>query len=711
MSFLVPGLLFGLLLAAAPIIIHILNRRRFIRVDWGPMEFLKKTLRSNRKRLRIEQWLLLALRTLAVALLILAVARPMGQGLNLAGMLKLQSRASRVVVIDDSLSMGHRRAGVSALDRAEAVAARILQAIGPQDSITLIRTSNPAQPLVRDAQLTEEQLANLVSQLEGGAVTGVANHWRSTFDAIDLHLKGATFPIRDVLIVTDLRQAGWTTDLAEVGDRWAKEDITLRLFDVGVDSVGNRTLVALERQQPVVLTNIPARFTASIENRGAETLQSAHVTLSLDGVEQQLELPAVESGQQVELPLMLTFDQPGQHRVTVSLPEDDLLEDNVRHLSVDVRREVAVTLVDGEPGIEPFESETDYLSVALTAGNTQWRTDRVIASDWAAQPLGAPDVLVLANVDQLSVERVAALEEMVRAGMGVLIFPGNQVDLSLWNERLYRDGEGMLPVRLNRPRTSESEGLFIEAVDDSSLAMMGRLKSQVLGRIRPKQILDVTLPTGRDDGVQVLASWDDEQRAPALVSKQFGKGRVFLWTVSADRDWSDWPIETSFVLAMRQSAEGVAAQVLRWENLTAGQPIVWPFELGLAPAVANVTPPDVEESKVVAVETAVSGPPQVRWEQTSQPGHYRVDWEGMGGNSKDRWFAISPDTRDSDLTRLPETTLSSTLGKLIPQLERVEGETLDIASAGTEYWRPLMKLLLLLLIGETLLAAWIDRVR
>ena len=75
MSFLAPWMLFALVLASAPIIIHLLNRRRFLRVDWAPMKYLKLTLKSNRRRLRLEQWLLLAVRTLAVMALFLAVAR------------------------------------------------------------------------------------------------------------------------------------------------------------------------------------------------------------------------------------------------------------------------------------------------------------------------------------------------------------------------------------------------------------------------------------------------------------------------------------------------------------------------------------------------------------------------------------------------------------------------------------------------------------
>lgn len=60
MHFLAPLLLAGTVLATAPIIIHLLNRRRFIRVNWAPMEYLKLTLKTNKRRLKLEQWLLLA---------------------------------------------------------------------------------------------------------------------------------------------------------------------------------------------------------------------------------------------------------------------------------------------------------------------------------------------------------------------------------------------------------------------------------------------------------------------------------------------------------------------------------------------------------------------------------------------------------------------------------------------------------------------------
>ena len=71
-----PLLIWGTLLGAIPIIIHLLNRRRFRQVEWAPMRYLKLTIRRNRRRIQIEQLLLLLLRIALPVLLFLLLARP-----------------------------------------------------------------------------------------------------------------------------------------------------------------------------------------------------------------------------------------------------------------------------------------------------------------------------------------------------------------------------------------------------------------------------------------------------------------------------------------------------------------------------------------------------------------------------------------------------------------------------------------------------------
>ncbi|RYD32696.1 MAG: hypothetical protein EOP87_12360, partial [Verrucomicrobiaceae bacterium] len=81
MLFLNPLLLWGLLAAAVPIAIHLLNRRRHKTIQWAAMQFLLKATRESRGKKKLRHILILTCRALAIAALIFAAARPVISGL------------------------------------------------------------------------------------------------------------------------------------------------------------------------------------------------------------------------------------------------------------------------------------------------------------------------------------------------------------------------------------------------------------------------------------------------------------------------------------------------------------------------------------------------------------------------------------------------------------------------------------------------------
>src|SRR6516165_6636887 len=89
----------GGLLVSLPIIIHLINRMRFKRIRWAAMEFLLKSQKRNRRRLIIEQLILLALRCLLVLLAGFLVARFIGATADTG------AGTTHIVVLDDTPSM------------------------------------------------------------------------------------------------------------------------------------------------------------------------------------------------------------------------------------------------------------------------------------------------------------------------------------------------------------------------------------------------------------------------------------------------------------------------------------------------------------------------------------------------------------------------------------------------------------------------------
>src|SRR5262245_2129166 len=108
------------------------------------MEFLLEANRANRKRVRIEHLLVLLLRCLAVALVVLMVARPVAMRGALAALPGARDQVERILVVDDSASTSEREGDRTAFDEEKRLAKELLDDLGrerPGDLVTIVRGS------------------------------------------------------------------------------------------------------------------------------------------------------------------------------------------------------------------------------------------------------------------------------------------------------------------------------------------------------------------------------------------------------------------------------------------------------------------------------------------------------------------------------------------------------------------------------------------
>ena len=212
LTLLSPLLIWGTLLGAIPIIIHLLNRRRFRRVEWAPMYYLRLTIQRNRRRIQFEQLLLLLLRIALIVLLFCYLARPLLNPTGLETWLGSGGRTSQVVLIDDSLSMGYTDGDSTAFARAKEAAAGLLASVRPQDRCTIVTTSAPRASVVQEVEGTRrDELLAAVNSLPLEAVHAA---WPAVLGGVDEVLRSCTYPTKQLTIFTDLRKAGWDRTVA-----------------------------------------------------------------------------------------------------------------------------------------------------------------------------------------------------------------------------------------------------------------------------------------------------------------------------------------------------------------------------------------------------------------------------------------------------------------------------------------------------------------
>ena len=139
----------------------------------------------------------------------------------------------------------------------------------------------------------------------------------------------------------------------------------------------------------------------------------------------------------------------------------------------------------------------------------------------------------------------------------------------------------------------------------------------------------------------MLARWNDPARSPAIVERVVGDGRVLLWTTTADRAGNDWPIEPSFVLAVREAVRGTARPTWLANTVTAGERMRRVVRSNQPISNVRLTPPGGGEPRSLAASRSHEEPgdrgPAVAIDvpDTRQPGLYRLSWdEGRWARSR-----------------------------------------------------------------------------
>ncbi len=487
--------------ASIPIIIHLLHRNRYRIVQWAAMRFLLAAQRKSTKRMRLEQWVLLAVRTAMVLLLVLAMAgvMPWAEALwsrlfsERAVLASLGGRRThKVLVLDGSFSMGARIGESTCFERARAAASKIVRAGMGGDGFSVVLMASPPRAIVSepsdDARKVDEEIQSL-RLLHGNG------DFAATLQSVETILSRSPgkFEEKEVYFLTDLQRATWTTRQA-VDPMIALQKIQTvartAFIDVGQDGINNLAVTSLSLAAALAVTGTDTPFTATIHNYSSEARAGVRVELLIGkargaAAERALQL-RTSSATLVDLAPSQTatvhfahrFSQPGEYAMQVRVEGDALEIDDSRSAVVTVKDTVPVMLVNGKPAPEPFERATEFLHFALNpydkepAPRSLPIRPKVLSesqfSDAGLGDLTGYDCVFLCDVARLSLAEIRRLETHVSSGGGVVFCLGPHVDLEAYNRLLYRNGQGILPARLIGQQRAPAKRAFSLYGDEES---------------------------------------------------------------------------------------------------------------------------------------------------------------------------------------------------------------------------------------------------
>ncbi|MEP3478745.1 MAG: VWA domain-containing protein [Fuerstiella sp.] len=605
--FLNPLLLLGLAGIALPVFAHLLSRRKFDVVQWGAMQFLDVS-RKTRRKLKLEELLLLLVRVSAIALIALALARPWISSGFLTG---YQSAGSRdiVLVIDGSNSMS-RSDGVTSLhDRAKRRATEFLETLQPGDTAAVIDVRDKPVRVIGSPIQDLETVAAAIAKIPAAGGSGELQS--ACEDAVGI-LGRCSNGHREIIVLTDRQRVGWNVGSDAAWKRF--EDVLqfpsvkpkVWVVDVGRNSAELSRNVAVGRlnlSRDLSVPDFPVQFQVTLRNTGA-TKVSVPVSVLVDGQR----LAAMEGEVVIDPNSEALFSRSvqlanqGTHLITVeaNLTGDSIPADNVSSASLQIQSAIPVMLIESSNSLRASSQDSFFAKMALTAteNKSPWVVAEVVkTNDLTVEMLKKPAAFVLANVDGMAADVMRSLQAEVANGKGLFVALGSrttpEVFESLYSRSGFFPGLALDRIRTATPNAETPMTIAPYSLDVSWLTRFrnrkgasfleaGFAKWWLLKRteavaeahtgepaVNDAENLDANFdgaaPSKKSDSnhasrastlqtIAVLATGD-----PLLLQGRYGQGPLLLMTSGLDVSWNQLPAKPDYVPFLHEAVFQMAS--------------------------------------------------------------------------------------------------------------------------------------------------------
>jgi hypothetical protein len=667
MAFLTPLFLFGLLAAAIPIAIHLIRRDKPPKIVFSTLRFFQQTSRKQFLFQKMQQWLLLLLRTAVVVLLAVAFARPFFSQ-SLSGWTNMAPR-SVAILVDQSMSMAYG----DYLARAKAAAGNILSGLKPGDEATLILFSDKADAVHGPTS----DFASLQAVLDRMESPGYQlTRYFPALRLADELLADSLLLDKSIHLISDFQNSGMT---GFDSDWTLKPGVNFATENIADQGTRNLTITGVKSPANLREAGAEEALFVRVRSTGSLRQDQAQLAVSIDGEEQFRQAVKLQDRSELVVKVPVTFTSEGSHIGKVSVSDGDFPRDNDFYFTVDVLPKIPVLVVNGEGSANWYDDEAHWFKLAVSSNEeSPFAVTTVTPSNLEAGDLARHAVVAMLNVGQLRDELVLALQDYVTGGGSLLLAPGDQVQAGNFNRQL---GEISPATLLGRAGLAANDYLLIANVADRH-PILRPLEVDWSARFRE------SWTAKPQESAEVLLSFDNG--SPALIERQTGEGKSLLFASSLDLEWNNLPLQSMYLPLVHESLKYLASTPEKKASYLVGD-IVPVSELGrdaelLSPAGKALTLQEGQES--VSLD---------------EPGVYRQS--GEGGTLL---YAVNHAAEESDFSSVapavifdqilnPETTPSQSAA-VRNQLLKMELEKPQ------RLWWWVLLAVVALLIAETFIA-------
>ncbi|MEM1059181.1 MAG: BatA domain-containing protein [Verrucomicrobiota bacterium] len=720
MGFLSPLMLGALAVVAVPIAIHLINKFRVRQTKWAAMRFLQEGVKSSRRKVLLQDLILLILRCLAVLLLVLAFTRPVLREEIKATDYVDAGPLTAVVLLDNSASMGQSDGVKTRLAMGRESIEESIGKLEGGSKMAFYLVSDRPNAMV--AQPTPD-LARVRRSLEMAETTDRSTDLLRAVSTAYQVLRTSPDDRREIHLYTDSQLPAWDGFDAILRLRQENPGIALKTLVQGARGEDNLAIVNLEQEGGVPAAGQPTRFRVDVANFGEQPVSNIRVTLAANGDPPSGEalIERIGPGSTQGVTLFVRLDEPGFHTIEAAIPPDRLPVDNQRTTAVQVVDQLKVLLVEGKGTGPVIDRDGYYLANALVPVSSDRASQYFL--DLAAIPFGQLSgfnledygVVFLANPSAPTPALADQLKGYVEGGGGLVLFPGENTDLAAWRTSPMAQWLPAIWTQDVKERAQLQGQDYVHPIT----SVWGTEDGGSLGKVelnRHYQLLPRQVPPEETEGEGEAAPRFSKPQVvlelangePAVVEGQVGAGHVAVFNTTATPDWTNLPLHPGFVPLMQRTLGylegGRRAQLV----LSPGAAFEMEVPMDLLGRDFTITRPGSDERRPAGRVDLEDGRAVVRYRDTAQAGAYHIYFDQ--DTRPTAAFAVQIDPAESDLRQLPGADIER-LKEAAPLAEAAErpGFTAPQMKVSYEFWLPLIWAAALVVLAEMILAHYMSR--
>lgn len=321
MIFLNPLVLFGLIATSIPVLIHLLNLKKLKKIEFSTLAFLKELQKTKIRKIKLKQWILLALRILIIAFLVMSFARPTLKSVSIGGTSSV-AKTTAIFILDDSFSMSIISDRGSYFNQAKQIIKSILSELQEGDEVALIRTSDL---LEKEISLTNN-FNSIIKELNECDISDVSGTLHNSIFKAGVLLSQSQNFNKEIYIFSDYQKSRiceQETNLSDLSELFTTET-RLYKFNFPKKDIFNIAITDFNINNQIFQKNSILNFSTIIKNESEQSISNGVVSLFINGERKAQKSFDLNPSDSREIDFELNPQVDGLIEAVVEIEDDDL---------------------------------------------------------------------------------------------------------------------------------------------------------------------------------------------------------------------------------------------------------------------------------------------------------------------------------------------------------------------------------------------------